>query len=118
MSLTILELYPGHLMMNGDMGNAAVLRVRAELAGIEASVVGHDPGDALPDHVDAVTIGTGPNSALPIVASDLATIAPRLRDLAAEGTPMLAVNAGFHLFGESLRLPDGTDLEGAGVFPA
>ncbi|HEY0260827.1 MAG TPA: cobyric acid synthase [Lacisediminihabitans sp.] len=115
--LTLLELYPGHLMMNGDMGNAAVLKRRAELAGLGLTIVGHDPGDALPDSVDVVSIGTGPTSAQVVVTEDLVVIAARLREWAAGGLPIIAVNAGFHLLGRSLTLPDGTVLEGAGLFP-
>jgi len=115
-ALTLLELYPGHLMMNGDMGNAAVLKRRAELAGLGFLIVGHEPGGALPDHVDLVSIGTGPTSAQAVVGADVALIGPQLRELAAAGVPMIAVNAGFHLLGRSLTLPDGTLIEGAGVF--
>lgn len=114
--LTLLELYPGHLMMNGDMGNTAVLRRRAELAGISVGIVGHEPGAPLPEHVDVVTIGTGPSSAQAVVGEDVARIGPQLRTWAEAGVPMIAVNAGFHLLGRSLTLPDGALIEGAGVF--
>ena len=115
-ALTLLELYPGHLMMNGDMGNAAVLKRRAELAGLGLVVVGHEPGEPLPDDVDFVSIGTGPTSAQAVVGSDLPVIGPQLRAWADAGVAMIAVNAGFHLLGRSLTLPDGTRIEGAGVF--
>lgn len=114
--LTLLELYPGHLMMNGDMGNAAVLKRRAELAGLALGIVGHEPGAPLPEHVDLVSIGTGPTSAQAVVGDDVAHIGPRLREWAHSGVPMIAVNAGFHLLGRSVTLPDGTLIEGAGVF--
>jgi CobQ-like glutamine amidotransferase family enzyme len=114
--MTLLELYPGHLMMNGDMGNAAVLKRRAELAGLALGIVGHEPGAPLPEHVDLISIGTGPTSAQAVVGDDIGLIGPRLREWAEAGVPMIAVNAGFHLLGRSLTLPDGTLIEGAGVF--
>lgn len=116
-SLTILELYPEHLAINGDMGNMRVLKRRLELAGHTVEHVVHNPGDTLPEAPDFVTIGSGPGSALAALADDVAVIAPALRALVADGVPLLAVAGGYHLLGTALALSSGT-IAGAGVFDA
>jgi len=116
-ALTILELYPEHLAINGDMGNVRVLKRRLELAGHTVKHLVHNPGDALPERPDLVTIGSGPGSALAALADDVAVIAPTLRAWVADGLPLLAVAGGYHLLGNSLGLSSGT-IQGAGVFDA
>lgn len=113
--LTILELYPEHLAINGDMGNVRVIRKRLELAGFTVRHVVHNPGETLPTTVDIVTIGSGPASALLALATDIENIASSLRELVETGVPLLAVGGGFHLLGNEIRLPGGL-IKGAGVF--
>lgn len=115
-TLTIVELFPEHLAVNGDMGNVIVLRERLRLAGIEAEHVKHNPGDALPAAADIVTVGTGPVSALRVLEPAVQTIAGRLRQWRDDGVPMLAVTAGMQLLGASIRLPGDDVIAGAGVF--
>jgi CobQ-like glutamine amidotransferase family enzyme len=114
-TLTILELYPEHLAINGDMGNVRVLRRRLELAGYEVEHLVHNPGDALPAKPDFVTIGSGPGSALAALADDVLLIGGTLRDWVADGVPLLAVAGGYHLLGTALTLSSGT-IQGAKVF--
>jgi len=114
--ITILELYPTHLAVNGDMGNNIVLHKRLELAGVPVRRIEHNPGDPLPSHVDIVTIGTGPGSALRVLADDVARIAGTVAEWATSGVPMLAVTAGMHLFGRELTLAQGDTIAGFGAF--
>lgn len=116
-TLTILELFPEHLAVNGDMGNVIVVRERLRLAGIDSVHVKHNPGDTLPDSVDMVLIGTGPVSAQRVLEPAVATIAPQLTGWRDAGVPMLAVTGGMQLLGESIDLPNGGEVTGAGVFP-
>jgi len=116
-TLTILELYPEHLAINGDMGNVRVLTRRLELAGYTVEHLVHNPGDTLPANPDFVTIGSGPGSALTALADDVALIGATLRGYAADGVPLLAVAGGYHLLGTELSLASGT-IAGAGVFDA
>ena len=116
-TLTILELYPEHLAINGDMGNVRVLSRRLELAGHTVEHLVHNPGDPLPQKPDFVTIGSGPGSALAALADDVALIGGTLRDWVADGVPLLAVAGGYHLLGTRLTLASGT-IAGAGVFDA
>ncbi|MCU1513488.1 MAG: cobyric acid synthase [Microbacteriaceae bacterium] len=117
-TLSILHLYPRELGINGDVGNVLALRRRAEWRDIDVQVIDHEIGDQLTDAPDLVFIGSGPLSAQLAVHDDLLRIAPTLRKWAAEGVPMLAITAGWQLFGTQLTLADGTVLDGAGVLPS
>jgi CobQ-like glutamine amidotransferase family enzyme len=116
-TLRLLQLYPSELGINGDGGNTLVLAKRAEWFGLRAERLTHEIGAVLPADVDVVLVGTGPLSAQRAVHADVLRIAADLRALAAAGVPLLAVSGGLQLLGESLRLPDGDVLEGAGVLP-
>ncbi len=111
-AITVLHLYPRELGINGDVGNVLALRRRAEWCGAEVRVVDHAPGDALPETVHLVHIGSGPLAAQREVLPDVRRIAPRLREWAAGGVPVLAIAAGWQLLGTSL---DGDEM--AGVLP-
>ncbi|GAB3617080.1 type 1 glutamine amidotransferase [Okibacterium endophyticum] len=118
MTVRILELYPSELNLNGDAGNRMALARRMRLAGIDVDELSHHPGDEFPSAVDIVTIGTGSSSAVRSVAPDVERIAPALRSLVDDGVVLLAAGAGFHLLSRRIRMPDGVELEGAGVFDA
>lgn len=115
--LTVAELFPGHLMLNGDMGNVAVLAHRATLAGAIVDVIRIERGEKLPDRVDLLCIGSGPISAQRAIATDLPRLRAPLTEWIAEGVGMLAVNAGFHLLGLSVQFRDGNSIDGVGVLP-
>lgn len=115
--IRILHLYPEELGINGDVGNVIALAQRARWRGIDVEIVNRAAGEPLPDAVDIVHVGSGPVSAQLAVHDDLLTIAPRLREWAAAGVPMLAIAGGFQLLGRTLAFPDGRVLDGAGVFP-
>jgi lipid II isoglutaminyl synthase (glutamine-hydrolysing) len=115
--IRILELFSEQFALNGDMGNALVLTVRARAAGLETEVIRHAPGDPIPDDAGIVTLGTGPESAQRLVAGELRAIGPRLRALVDAGVPLLAANGGMASLGETVQLADGETIEGPGVLP-
>ena len=117
-SLVILSLYPRQLGINGDSGNVLALRTRAEARGIAVTVVEHNVGDVLPDAVDLVHIGSGPRTAQLAVQSDLAAIAPRLREWKNSGVPVVAIAGGWQLLGSTITDENGTTTPGAGLFPS
>lgn len=117
LTIRVAELFPGHLMLNGDMGNVAVLERRAALAGATVEHLRVEPGEPVPTDVDVITIGSGPASAQRAVASALPTLRPGIDAALDAGASLLAVNAGFHLLGRRVRHRDGTEIAGAGVFP-
>lgn len=115
--ITIVQLYPEELGVAGDRGNVMAIRERLVRAGCDVSVVEHRVGDAFPTDADLVLVGNGPVSAIRNIYDDLRAIAPALRALEANGTPIFAYGSGAELLGRDLTLLDGTILEGFGLFP-
>lgn len=117
MTLTIAALLPALQNTNGDAENAAVLRRRAEWAGLEARVVAVDRREQLPDHVDAIVLGTGSDSSIERSRDLLLTMHEELRTWGTEGVPILAIGTGWELLSWGLEFPDGTSAEGLGILP-
>jgi CobQ-like glutamine amidotransferase family enzyme len=115
--LRILHLYPRELGINGDVGNVTALVERARWRGVDAKVLRHEVGDALPDSVDIVHIGSGPLSSQRAVLEDVQRIAPTLREWRDAGVPILAIAGGWQLLGSEIVTADDERLPGAGVFP-
>ncbi|GAA2222216.1 glutamine amidotransferase [Herbiconiux moechotypicola] len=118
-ALRILHLFPTLLGLNGEGGNVDILRRRAEARGLAVEVVVHNGGAVAPgfDDADLVFIGSGPVSAEIIAQPLVLEVAERLRALAADGRPFLAIGAGFQLLGTTVTLESGEVLGGAAVFP-
>lgn len=115
--ITIVQLYPEELGVAGDRGNVMAIRERLVRAGFDVSVVEHRVGDAFPTDADLVLVGNGPVSAIRNIYDDLGAIAPALRALETNGTPIFAYGSGAELLGHDLTLLDGTTLDGFGLFP-
>jgi lipid II isoglutaminyl synthase (glutamine-hydrolysing) len=116
MTIKVLELYPAHLSLNGDVGNRTALVRRMRLAGIDVSESTYNPGDELTSAPDIVTIGTGTSSAQRAIAGDIARIAPVLTEWSNAGVVLFAAGAGFHLLSGSVRFGADEVIPGAGVF--
>lgn len=116
-TVTLLQLYPDELGVAGDRGNVMALTARLNRAGIAVSVVEHGAGDNLPSAPDLIIVGSGPISAIRNIYSDLVSNAEALRSMAAAGVPFFAYGAGAELLGTTLRLMDGSTLDGVGIFP-
>lgn len=116
-AITVLQLYPDELGVNGDSGNVSALVVRARLAGLAADHIAYRRGDKLPADVDAVVIGGGPVSAMRNVHADLLAMGPALKELAADGVVFFGFGSGAELLGHDIRLQDGSTLEGVGILP-
>lgn len=116
MSISVLELYPADLSLNGDVGNRTALVRRMRLAGLEVDELSYSVGGELPSSPDIVLIGTGTSSAVRSIASDVERIAPTLREWSEAGVVIVAVGAGFHLLSASIRLSPTEVIPGAGVF--
>lgn len=114
--ITILQLYPHDMNIYGDNGNLQVLVRRLEWYGYAPKVVEYNPGDTLPDSVDIVIGGGGQDSGQEKVHTDLISIAPKLREWANSGVPMLMVCGLYQLFGHSFQTLDNSLLEGIGIF--
>ncbi|MDR1087908.1 MAG: glutamine amidotransferase [Coriobacteriales bacterium] len=116
--LTILNLYPRHMNIYGDAGNLLVVQRRLEWRGIEARIVGFNPGDevALLAGADIILGGGGQDSGQALVQPDLLRIAPALGARVEEGVPTLAVCGSFQLFGNYFKTFEGEIIEGIGLF--
>ncbi len=116
-SVTIVQLYPDELGVAGDRGNVLALRERLSRAGIAVTVVEHNAGDTLPTAADLVVVGNGPLSAMRNVYPDLRANAEVLRSWTGAGVPLFAYGSGAELLGHSIRLLDGSTIEGLGILP-
>lgn len=116
--LHVLQLYLDEMNAYGDQGNLLAVQVRARRRGLDPVVHHHRPGAELPDEVDLVLGGGGPDAAQLEVQRDIRRIGDRLHGLVEHGVPMLAVCATYQLFGNGYRTADGTDVEGIGIFDA
>ena len=117
-SLSILHLYPNEMNMYGDYGNLLTLRRRAEWHGYSVTVHYHHPGKKLLTDVDIIIGGGGQDSGQTVVMQDLLRHGQALRNLSADGFPMLMVCGLYQLFGHRFVTSDSGTLEGIGVFDA
>nr|WP_235529132.1 cobalamin biosynthesis protein CobB [Phycicoccus sp. Root101] len=99
----------------GDLGNTRALAARIRRHGYSPVVHQHHPGSAFPETVHLVLGGGGQDSGQVRVEDDLEQIADRLRDLAADGTPMLMICGMYQLFGNAFITVEGKRLPGLGI---
>ncbi|MDJ0348268.1 hypothetical protein [Cryobacterium sp. PH29-G1] len=112
---TVVSILPRLLDTNGDAGNARVLAQRIRWSGHDARVVDvHSTAD-LPEHVDAVAIGSGTDAALVSARDGLRSLVEELRIWSNSGVPVLAVGTGWELLSWGIDLADGTVVEGLGL---
>ena len=116
-TLTIAALLPGLQNTNGDAENAAVLARRAAWAGLDARVVAVESRDDLPEHVDAVVLGSGSDSSLEASRRLLLGMHDELRTWGTEGVPILSVGTGWELLSWGIERADGSTVEGLGILP-
>jgi CobQ-like glutamine amidotransferase family enzyme len=114
--IRIAHLYPDYLNIYADRGNLAVLAGRASRRRIELDVVGVGIGDATP-HADLYYVGGGQDREQWLVAPDLASRGPLLREAVSAGAVVLAVCGGYQLLGRFYRDRAGREQPGAGVLP-
>jgi len=114
-TLRILQLYPRQMNIYGDYGNVLVLRQRLAWRGYGAEILEYNAGDQFPENIDILVGGGGQDSGQVVIQDDLQALAPRLRELAEDGTPMLLICGLYQLFGNEFRTHDGTVIPGIGV---
>ncbi|GEP25659.1 glutamine amidotransferase [Cryobacterium levicorallinum] len=112
---TVVSLLPRLLDTNGDAGNARVFAQRARWSGREARVVDVHTRADLPEHVDAVSIGSGTDAALLPARDALRTVLEDLRVWSNSGVPILAVGTGWELISWGIDLAGGSVIEGLGL---
>ncbi|MGS2664917.1 type 1 glutamine amidotransferase [Corynebacterium glucuronolyticum] len=110
MSLTIGLLLPDVLGTYGDNGNALVLRRRAEMRGLTATIKEVKLGDPVPLGLDVYLMGGGEDTAQTLAVEHLAA-------LTRVSAPILAICAGLQVLGESFRA-NGRVIDGVGLIDA
>lgn len=116
--IDVMSLYPKDMNIYGDSGNVLTIRRRLELYGYEPVIHQYNQGDSWPGHVDMILGGGGQDTGQKKIIDDLYARADQLRQLAADGTPMLMICGLYQLFGEYFETVDGARLEGIGVIGA
>lgn len=117
-TLTIVQLYPRDMNIYGDWGNTLTLQRRAQWRGVTVEILDYNIGDSFPANADIIVGGGGQDSGQQRVCKDLQHIAPTLRSLADNGTPMLMICGMYQLFGKRFITKDGNELPGIGIFNA
>jgi CobQ-like glutamine amidotransferase family enzyme len=111
-------LYPHEMNIYGDHGNLESLTRRAELYGFTVEQILYEPSEKFPLDADIVLGGGGQDSGQGKITDDLQKIAPKLRELADNGTPMLMICGLYQLFGNYFLTNTGEKIPGIGVFDA
>lgn len=111
--LSIGLILPDVLGTYGDDGNALVLRQRARMRGIDAEIVPIKLGDSVPTGLDIYTVGGGEDVAQTIAVEHLIADGG-IAKAAAAGKQILAICAGFQVFGNSFRA-GGREVAGLGL---
>ena len=117
MKITVGHLYPDYLNIYADRGNIAVLRERARVRGHELEVLPIGLGVGVPTGVDLFYVGGGQDREQVLVAGDLVTKGPALRDAVGSGAAFLAVCGGYQLLGHFYRDRAGAEVPGIGLLP-
>ena len=118
MTIRFLHLFPSQLGLNGESGNLDALVARLKWASVESKIEEFDGSGSIASNIDAVFIGSGTLAgaleALELVEGQ----ALKLRELATDGVPFLALGLGWEILGESIELLDGRTVAGVGIFPS
>lgn len=113
--ITILQLYPRDMNIYGDWGNVLTLKRRLEWHGYKATLLEYNQGDAFPETADIIIGGGGQDSGQDSIQKDLLAIAPQLKAMAENDTPMLMICGLYQLFGKFFKTQDGHVIEGIGL---
>ncbi|PRY69160.1 hypothetical protein B0I08_103368 [Glaciihabitans tibetensis] len=116
-AITILDMYPTHLNVNGDGGNVLALTRRLQWAGIASRVERAEVGATWWDvEPDILHIGGGTIAAQKAVLADLTGARTRLHAWAADGVSILGVAGGFHLLLDEVLFPgESNSVAGVGL---
>jgi CobQ-like glutamine amidotransferase family enzyme len=115
--LVIAHLYPREMSIYGDLGNVRALVQRLAWRGYEAEVRPVEIGEPFDfSQADIVFGGGGQDSGQLITGVDLVTRGEELRQLAADGVPMLTICGMYQLFGRGFTTMDGREIPGIDVF--
>jgi CobQ-like glutamine amidotransferase family enzyme len=113
--ITVVQLYPQHMNIYGDHGNALALVRRIEWLGYKPRMIEYNEGDIFPDQCDILLGGGGQDSGQYKIKSDLFANANRLCDMVEMGVPALMVCGMYQLYGSYFQTIEGDLLDGIGA---
>lgn len=113
--INVVHLYPREMSIYGDLGNIRCLAARIRRHGYSPVVHQHHPGSELPADAHLIVGGGGQDSGQVRVEADLERNADRLRQLSADGVPMLMICGMYQLFGNAFITVEGKRLPGLGI---
>jgi len=113
--INILQLYPRDMNIYGDFGNVLVLKRRLQWYGYSVNLLTYDVGDSFPDNIDILVGGGGQDSGQNKIQEDLIKIAPKIKKLADDNTPMLVICGLYQMFGKFFKTVDGEIIRGIGI---
>lgn len=93
--ISIAQIFPEHLDLNGDGANVLVLQRRLEWAGVPVKVVRVEPGQFLTERPDLVVIGHGSSAAWKQIYGSFARLVPSFSEWMNQGTIVIAISSGF-----------------------
>src|SRR5260221_282119 len=111
--LVIAHLYPREMNIYGDLGNVLVLKKRLEWRGYEVDVRPVEVGESFDfAKADIVFGGGGQDSGQLIVGEDMIKRGEELRQMAADGVPMLVICGTYQLFGRGFTTLEDREIPG------
>lgn len=113
-TLRIVRLLPDLLSINGSLGNAEILQVRASWWGWKVRVTDVLEGAGFPAAADIVVIGHGTSSATARALGALHTLSTAITSFHNDGGAIVGLGLGGDLLGQSVELGDQT-LDGLGL---
>lgn len=117
--IVIAHLYPQEMNIYGDLGNILALVKRLEWRGYEALVRPVEAGKPFDfAEADLVFGGGGQDSGQLVIGDDLLSRGEDLRQMAADGVPMLVICGLYQLFGRGFTTIEGQEIPGVDVFRA
>jgi len=116
--INIAHLYPDLLNIYGDFGNISTIKHRLNWRNINVNIDNLSLNDDIQyDKYDIFYIGGGSQDAQQeLVANDLKRHKDNFRLLAESGVVMLAVDAGYQLFGNYYTDKNNKKIDGIGIF--
>ncbi len=115
--LNIGYFYPEQLNLYGDTGNIEILSYRAKKRGFDVLVHNITVGSAIPDNLNLIFMGGGPDSGQKSMYEDLVTHKKEyLRQYVESGNVGLFICGAYQLFGHYYKSADASILPGLGIF--
>ena len=88
-------MFPKHLNLNGDLGNAEVIAKQLEWRGLATEIVAVETVADLSKSLHFILVGHGSSAAWAAINTLVRSMAPAVRELVGSGTPGLAISTGF-----------------------